>query len=158
MKIGARAENGCGAVVTPVYVDTSALAKWYVPESRSDDFEAWIRRRSAPTISSLTVVEMRCLLARRRRNRSLDREDESRANRLFRLDIDQRHLIVEPVADGDVRAAAHLIDRFPARPLRALDAIHLTICTARGMEHLATADSIMAAAAEELGIEVTRFD
>ena len=141
-----------------VYVDTSALAKWYVREARSDDFEAWIRHASAPTISSLTLVEMRCLLARRRRTGSLDEHAETCAHGLFLQDIDQRYLTVEPVDDADVRTAAHLITRSRASNLRALDAIHLTICTSRGIAQIATADTVMAAAAGELGIEVVPFD
>jgi hypothetical protein len=141
-----------------VYVDTSALAKWYVQEVSSDAFEAWIRRTPQATISSLTLVEMRCLLARRRRLGSLDAEAESAAYQLFMEDIDQRHLGVEPLEDADARAAVHLMARVESHPLRTLDAIHLSICTSREIGQLATADVVMAAAAAELGIEVVRFD
>jgi predicted nucleic acid-binding protein len=141
-----------------VYIDTSALAKWYVREARSDDFEAWIREASAPTISSLTLVEMRCLLARRRRAGSIDEQAASRAYGLFLEGIDRRYLTVETIDDTDVRAAAHLITRLSARSLRTLDAIHLTICTSRDIGQIATADAVMAATAEELGLEAVRFD
>lgn len=140
-----------------VYVDTSALAKWYVREQGSDEFEAWIRDADAATISSLTRVEMRCFLARRRRMGSLEASTESAAHDLFMEDIEQRHLLVERIDDRDVRAAAHLIGRLARHPLRTLDAIHLAVCTSRGIERLATADSVMADAAEELGIDVRRF-
>ena len=139
------------------YIDTSALAKWYLSESGSDEFEAWIHGIQKPTISSLSMAEMRCLLARRRRLRILDREEESSTYALFMQDVAERHLTVEPVNDTDVRAAVHLIDRIEAHPLRPLDAIHLSICTAREMDLLATADTMMAAAAEEIGLEVVRF-
>lgn len=152
------AEQDHGERGPGVYIDTSALVKWYVRESRSDDFETWIRQATAPTISSLTLVEMRCLLARRRRAGSLDEQAESRAHGLFLQDIDQRHLTVEAIDDADVRTAAHLITRIRAHSLRSLDAIHLTLCTSRSITQLATADTVMAAAAEELGIEVVRFD
>ena len=59
-----------------VYIDTSALAKWYLNESRSEDFAAWIQTEAGAHISTLTVVEMRCLLARRRRNQELSTELE----------------------------------------------------------------------------------
>jgi len=141
-----------------VYLDTSALAKWYVREERSDEFADWIRRATAPTISSLTLVEMRCLLARRRRAGTLDEHAESQAQTLFLQDVDQRHLVVEAIDDADIRAAAHLITRIRVQPLRTLDAIHLTLCASRRITHLATADRVMAKVAEELGIEVVRFD
>ena len=140
------------------YIDTSALAKWYVREAGSDEFEAWIHRASEPTISSLTLVEMRCLLARRRRNADLDADTEDRTFALFREHVDGRFLNVEPLNDADVRAAVHLMARVDSYPLRALDAIHLSICTSRAIDCLATADAVMATAAGELGIDVVRFD
>jgi len=140
------------------YVDTSALAKWYLPETGADEFEAWILRAQVPTISSLTLVEMRCMLARLRRMGIFGQEAEAEAYDRFIQDVDERLLAVEPVGDADVRAAAHLIKRVGAHPLRTLDAIHLSVCTSRELTQLATADTVMAAAAEELGIEVVRFD
>ena len=145
-------------VSTGVYIDTSALAKWYLPEVGSDDFETWIRQASTPTISSLTLVEMRCLLARRRRNADIDRGKELRAFELFREHVDARLLAVEPVNDADVRAAVNLMARVDSCSLRTLDAIHLSICTSREIRQLATADAMLAAAAGELGIDVVRFD
>jgi len=143
---------------TRVYIDTSALAKWYVPEVGSDDFEAWLHQASTPTISSLTLVEMRCLLARRRRNDDIDRGTERRAFELFREHVDARLLAVEPVNDADVRSAVNLMARVDSYSLRTLDAIHLSICTSREIGQLATADAVLAGAAAELGIEVVRFD
>jgi predicted nucleic acid-binding protein len=39
------------------YIDTSALAKWYLNEPRSEDFGAFITRQEKAVISRLTVVE-----------------------------------------------------------------------------------------------------
>ena len=65
-----------------VYIDTSALAKWYLNENRSDDFENWIKEQDNACISTLTATEFRCLLARRRRTgeltSALERERYSR--------------------------------------------------------------------------------
>ena len=143
--------------MTSVYIDTSALAKWYLRETGSDEFEAWIHKAHVPTISSLTMVEIRCLLARHRRMGGLDEQAEARTYGVFVQDVDKRHLTVEPLDDADVRAAAHLMGRLAAHPLRTLDAIHLSICTSREIGQLATSDAVMAAAAGELGIDVVRF-
>ncbi len=32
-----------------VYLDTSALAKWYLNEARSDDFASWIQHEAPET-------------------------------------------------------------------------------------------------------------
>jgi uncharacterized protein with PIN domain len=53
--------------VTGPYLDTGALAKWYLNEPFSEQFEAFIQEQPSAAISRLTVVEFRCLLARRRR-------------------------------------------------------------------------------------------
>ena len=49
-----------------IYFDTSALAKWYISEAHSDDVEEYLQKHGPVAISDLTIVEMRCLLARRR--------------------------------------------------------------------------------------------
>ena len=53
------------------YLDTSALAKWYLNESGSEQFAAWIAEQDDTHISTLTVTEFRCLLARRERMKEL---------------------------------------------------------------------------------------
>ena len=50
-----------------IYFDTSALAKWYLNEPRSEEVEEYIQAHGPVGISDLTVVEMRSLLSRRRR-------------------------------------------------------------------------------------------
>lgn len=47
------------------YIDTSALAKWYLPEAGSEAFAEWMGQWEDTCISSLTITEFRCLLARR---------------------------------------------------------------------------------------------
>jgi hypothetical protein len=50
------------------YVDTSALAKWYLNEAGSAEFVDFMRAQGRALISRLTVVELRSLLARRERS------------------------------------------------------------------------------------------
>ena len=140
------------------YIDTSALAKWYLNEARSDDFEAYLREVDRPTISSLTVVETRSLLSRHRRMGHLTDRQELEVFAQFQQDIEEGIISLLPVRDRNVLAATHLLGRLVDLPLRTLDAIHLVLCQAAGLTELATADKIMAAAAADLGLEVARFD
>ena len=48
------------------YIDTSALANWYLPEPGSETFSEWMQSQEDTCISSLTTTEFRGLLARRR--------------------------------------------------------------------------------------------
>jgi len=140
------------------YVDTSALAKWYIDEPRSEDFERWIRDARQPTISSLTVTEMRCLIGRRCRTGTLEQAQASEVFARFMADVERRFFAMTRIDDSTVRAATHLIDELAARPLRTLDALHLSTARALATPELATADAVMADAAADLGMKVVRFD
>jgi uncharacterized protein len=141
-----------------VYLDTSALAKWYLDEPGSEAFAEWIQSEDEEIwISSLTVVEMRCLLARRRRYREITAEQEELAFSSFREDVDRAFLFLQPVEDRFVTAALHLIDRLSDLPLRTLDALHLSIARDLPAERLATADVVMAEAGRALKLEIEQF-
>ncbi|MBM5810404.1 MAG: type II toxin-antitoxin system VapC family toxin [Gammaproteobacteria bacterium] len=139
------------------YLDTSALAKWYLNEAFSAEFAAFMQQQSAAAISRLTVVEFRCLLARRRRAGDINRIIESRVSAVFERDIGAGFLVMYPVADEHVAAAAEMISRLRRYPLRTLDALHLAIALAIRCRQLATADRVMADAARASGLRVVRF-
>lgn len=140
------------------YLDTSALAKWYLNEPRCDDFEAFLRQQDAGAISRLTVLEFRSLLARRRRTREITLSLENRIFSAFEADIRAGFLLVEPLEDSHVLTAVEIMARLKAHPLRSLDALHLAIARALGAATFATADSVLADAAAALGFDVARFD
>jgi hypothetical protein len=143
--------------VSNCYLDTSALAKWYVNEPQSEQFERFIRDLSHAVISRLTACEMRCLLARRRRAGDIDRDYEQRAYSCFVQDIAAGHLIIHSCRDVHLVEAVNLIDQLAPIPLRTLDAIHLALAMDAGVEAIATADNIMAQAASELELTVHFF-
>ena len=140
-----------------VYLDTSALAKWYLNEPRSEELAEWIRDEDEASISTLTQVEMRCLLARRRRSGQISTEIEQRAFATFQEDVDRSFLFLQPVEDHVLLAAIHLMDRLHEHPLRSLDALHLSIARDLQVERLATADAVMADAATALVLGVVWF-
>lgn len=139
------------------YLDTSALAKWYLNEPFSEEFETYIRQQTVASISRLTVVEMRCLLARCRRSGEITKGVESRVFASFEQDIRAGFLQVHPVADEHLVAALDLITRLSRWPLRTLDALHLAIAQVIHARQLATADRVMAVSGKALGLEVARF-
>jgi len=139
------------------YLDTSALAKWYLNEPGSDDFVRYLQGLDVAVVSSLTRTEVRSMLARRRRMGELDHELESVVNAAFLNDIAQGWLLLYPVEDARYEEAANLIARYPEHPLRTLDALHLAIALQSRTDALATADSVMADAAVALDFVVVRF-
>lgn len=140
-----------------VYLDTSALAKRYLNEAGSEEFEAYLTAQGVGLISSLTVAEMRCLLARRRREESIDAGLEARIMAAFEEDLLTGVLVMKRLQDEDVWEAVRLVDRLREHALRTLDALHLASAQAAGAKELATADRAMAAAAEALGMDIERF-
>ena len=139
------------------YLDTSALAKWYLNEPFAEEFEAFIQEQPTAAVSRLTVVEFRCLLARRRRVGEVTKSIESRVYASFEKDVGAGFLQVYPVADEHLIAALSLITRLGRFPLRTLDALHLAIAQGIHCRRLATADKTMADAAKAAGLDVTRF-
>lgn len=141
-----------------VYLDTSALAKWYLNEAHSDEFESYLQAAIDPIVSGLTLVEMRCLLARHRRSGHFDAAVEAGVFAQFESDLAHGFLLVRPLEEGHAAAAVRLISRLQSHALRTLDAIHLAIAEDAGVKELATADRMMADAAAELGLRVIRFN
>lgn len=139
------------------YVDTSALAKYYVQEAGSADFETFIRSDVVPHVSRLALVEFRCLVARRRRAGTIAAEAQTRILGLFFAHLGQGLWRIQPLDDGHLVEAGDLIDRLPEYPLRTLDAIHLAAAARSGAVQLATGDRIMAAAAKSLGLAPLLF-
>ena len=140
-----------------IYFDTSDLAKWYLKEARSDDVEKYIQGHGPVDISDLTVVEMRTLLARRRREKNIDPKTEIKIYATFEEDIRQKFLICHPLPVGLAAGAVNLLSVLFDLHLRTLDALHLTIAKEIQTEVLATADRIMAIGAEAMGFSVIRF-
>jgi predicted nucleic acid-binding protein len=143
--------------VTGPYLDTSALAKWYLNEPFSEQFEAFIQKQPSAAISRLTVLEFRCLLARRRRAGEITKTIETRVYDSFELDVGAGFLQVHSVADEYLIAALGLISRLGRYPLRTLDALHLAIAQGIHCRQLATADKTMADAGKAVGLGVARF-
>lgn len=137
-----------------VYLDTSALAKWYLNEPGSESFSEWIRTQPDTHISTLTGLELRCLLARRARTGDLSAELVQQVFATFLDDVKQGCLICHDMQDEQFVSAMHLLDRLAPIALRTLDALHLGVVHGIGAECLATADRIMAQAGHALGLTI----
>lgn len=140
-----------------VYLDTSALLKRYVPELNSTAFEQFLQGSVPATISRLAFVEVRSALARKRREKHINADRERAAAAELRQDVLDGLLIVAPAEDRHFVEAMRLIEHLADLPLRTLDALHLSLAQDMGAHALATADDIMAKAANRLNFEVVFF-
>lgn len=140
-----------------VYLDTSAIAKWYLNEEHSEEFSQFLRLIPSAIISPLTIIEMRSLLARRRRMHEIPESLEMEIFATFQMDIDKRHLHLVPFDPRHFEDATHIIASLPTIALRTLDALHLSIMQFHQIDTLATADQVMMIAAKALSIQVEAF-
>jgi predicted nucleic acid-binding protein len=140
-----------------IYADTSALLKRYLHEHASDDFDALFMSQGPLSTSRLGILEARCSLARRRRNRQIDKAIESKAAGELLNDIRDGALVLHAVSDTHYSAAYGLIENLSTTPLHSLDAIHLAIAQEIRASAFATADKTQADAAAALGFTVHRF-
>jgi predicted nucleic acid-binding protein len=139
-----------------IYADTSALVKRYLIEPFSAEFETLFMQ--APLVTGrLSIVEMRCAAARKRRNRQITARVENRVTSEMATDIQDGALLIGEVGAAHFTMAFHLIDRLTDTPLRTLDALHLAIAQEIRASAFATADKFQADAAEALGFTVHRF-
>jgi uncharacterized protein len=141
-----------------IYFDTSALAKWYINESHSEEVESYLQEHGPVAVSDLTVVEMRCLLARRRREKEITVMLETEIFATFQEDIRRRFLICHPFPAELAAGAVNLMAILGNIPVRSLDAMHLVIAKEIGADALVTADKVMADAAKAFEFEVVRFE
>ncbi len=141
----------------PVYLDTSALVKRYLPERNSAAFETYFSELAPAHISRLTLVELRSTFARKRRQARLNPAQEAAAMNEVRIDIQNGLLTVVPSTDADFIEAFRLMDELTTLPLRTLDALHLATASGLGSSIIATADDVMRRAAQQLQLDVAYF-
>jgi len=139
------------------YLDTSALAKWYLNEPGSEAFVDYLQRVDVAIISRLVATELRSLLARRRRIGELPQELETIIFATFQDDISSASLQLYPFDDSLFDEATNLITRYPEHPLRTLDALHIATARHHEIPVIATADNVLADAASSMGLTVRRF-
>jgi predicted nucleic acid-binding protein len=101
---------------------------------------------------------MRCLLARRRREKNIDSKMEMQIWATFQEDIRQNSLICYPLPVDLAAGAINLLSVLSDLPLRTLDAFHLVIAREIQSDMVVTADRIMAAGARAIGFSVVGFD
>ncbi|MBM3570241.1 MAG: type II toxin-antitoxin system VapC family toxin [Alphaproteobacteria bacterium] len=139
------------------YIDTTALAKWYLPEAKSEAFRDFILAEREPAIGSLVSLELRSVLAKYRRRKLLGPAAARRVWETHRRDIRDGHLAVWRFEERHLESAADALDRASRSGIGTLSALHLAIARDGGARRLATADRAMATAARSLGLAVTAF-
>jgi predicted nucleic acid-binding protein len=137
---------------SPVYLDTSSLAKLYLPERGSDEVEDALVGRRDIIVSDLAVTELTSAIARRVREADLSAAHARRIYQRLVRDVGTGEFRRAEITVHVHREAERLLMGVGRRvPLRAADALHLGMAGLAGARVLVTFDRRMRSAAEELG-------
>lgn len=134
-----------------MYIDTSCLAAYYLPEDSSDHVQHIIRSSEDISISYLTKIEMLSAIRKKQRMDELSAEDGSKAYKLFKGHIRNRLYDVVEISPSVFRESEFILQK-SNEPLRTLDSIHLGVAYEYKME-LFTFDNILLSAAKEFKIK-----
>lgn len=134
------------------YLDASALAKIYLPETDSKELNSSLRGRRDIRVSDLSVTEVISALARRRREGALSAEKAARLHRALVADLSAG--LFEEVLRLDPRThrEAERLLLSSSIPLRALDALHLALARSGTALCIITFDVRLALAAHQVGL------
>jgi predicted nucleic acid-binding protein len=151
-----KASTGPGAhdIEAGIYVDSSALAKLYVPEAESEKLDAFLRGRRDLMISELAITEVLSAVARRRREGLLDAAHAYEIRDAVLADAESgsfRRLDLDPRVH---REAERLLLGAESLSLRTLDALHVAMALSGPVSHVVTYDARMRAAVLQAGLKV----
>ncbi len=137
---------------SPLYLDTSALAKIYVQEPDSDALDAALTGRRDLLISELALTELTAALARRMREGQVDAAAGRRIYQQLLRDVRAGEYRLLDLTSATHREAERLLLTLGRHaPLRAADSLHLAAAALADARALVTYDRQMHAAALALG-------
>jgi uncharacterized protein len=141
----------------PLYLDTSALAKLYVPEPETSAVERWVRAQDQPIpFSSLHELELASLLERKRGAGDASAAAVKRVWAHVEHDL-RSGVLRRPELDWPpvFAAAVRLVRRHGGRAgLRALDSLHLAAAAQLRPSAFATFDRRQSRAAAAEGLRI----
>jgi predicted nucleic acid-binding protein len=137
---------------SPLYLDTSALAKIYVQEPDSEALDAALTGRRDLMISELGLTELTSALARRSREGQIDASACRRIYQQLLRDVRAGEYRLLDLTSATHREAERLLLTLGRHtPLRAADSLHLAAAALADARALVTYDRQMHAAALALG-------
>jgi predicted nucleic acid-binding protein len=137
-------------VSSPVYLDTSALAKVYFAERGSSDLESALIGRTDLIVSDLAVTELTSALKRRSREGQFEHWHCQDIYEQVMRDLRDGQYHWAQLTPAVHREAEKLLLEGNVS-LRAADALHLAIAAVLDVGTLITFDKQMARAAREIG-------
>jgi uncharacterized protein len=133
-----------------MYIDTSCLAAFYLPEKKSSVVQNKIREADRVHISYLTEIELLSAIRKRVRMGDLSNRDGNKTYGLFKEHRKAGLFEIAELSPTVYKASGWILDT-TAHGLRTLDAIHLGASFEYKLK-LFTFDKLMQKAAQEFKI------
>ena len=129
------------------YLDSSAFAKRFVDEAGSDKVENSCAQASELGLSVICVPEIVSALNRRKRERSLTRNQYIEAKRCLIDDVRDANII-----NLTVPVIGSAISVLESSPIRAMDALHIACALEWGAQIFVSSDKKQLTAAKRAGM------
>lgn len=134
-----------------MYIDTSCLVAYYLPEQKSSLVQEKIHSADQVVISLLTDIEMLSAIRKKERMRDISTKDTDEVFRLYKSHRDTGLFKVVDLTPTVFKASEFILQS-TSTALRTLDAIHLGIVQANKFE-LFSFDQTLIDSAQELNIK-----
>lgn len=138
-----------------LFVDTSALVKYYYPEHDSEKVEKLLLGAERIYVSSLTIVEMASAFWKKVRMGELERGAQVLLWNTFLDDMDCDRMELVFIDERHYYKAADLIKTFGDRyGLKTLDSLHLAVAYDLDDVQFLCADKTLSALARKMGMKL----
>ena len=139
--------------MAPLYVDTSALVKFYYPEENSDRVEELLLKADRVYISDLTMVEMASALSQKVRAGDLSKGAEAAVWTAFLEDMHAGPVEIVHLLERHHFEAVDIIRKFGRKHgIKTLDALHLSLAHGLPDASFLCSDRILLRIATAMGI------
>jgi uncharacterized protein len=135
-----------------LFADSSALAKRYIADEQSEEFDRLLQSSNNLAVSVLCLPEIISALCRRRRERALTPSEYAAAKAALERDLADATVIA--MIDEVLQGSVSLLE---SHPLRASDAIQISSALEWQADLFVSADSRQCSAAKANGLEVVRL-
>ena len=142
---------------TGIYLDSSALAKLYVPEPESDVLDAFLLNRQDLLISELAITEVLSAVARKRREGTLNESQAFEIRDAVLADADSGSFCRLDLSPLVHRQAERLLLNVESVALRTLDALHVALALQGSATYILTFDTRMRAVALHAGLKAVEL-
>ncbi|MBW1771326.1 MAG: type II toxin-antitoxin system VapC family toxin [Deltaproteobacteria bacterium] len=138
-----------------VFVDTSALVKFYYPEDGSEKVENFLLRAERVYLSQIAITELSSALMKKIRTRTLDMDTQVLIWNAFMDDLDTGQMKLIPLDDRHYQKASDIIRNYGQKKnIRTLDSLQLVAALDAGDAKFLCADKALSTLAAQMEFRV----